>query len=376
MWMYRFVAHQLLTPEPWFEVVGAEGVRHEHACAWLEYLGDCGHSPNTVLAYGRRVTGFLNWCETNAVAWQRTRLRDVVLWRGYLAREAVEGRPPRREATVVAWTTSLVMFLRWAHDHADCAEIGVGGLLVDQLVPVGVFNNQVGYARRVVAPELRLRRRQQPRAEWIGDADGRARLRELELNTRDRFLVDVLDSTALRCGEALNLFRGDLHFLPRNEPLGCWIPGPHLHVRQNPNGSGARVKTGERWVPVGAELVESYAFYRGERQRILGTDSDPHVFVNLYGKALAQPLRYDTVIALFRRISGSLGIRVRPHMLRHTRATIWARGLEGAKVDLDVLKELLGHASLESTGIYTHVSADALREIVRRAALNVTEATS
>ncbi|MBC7590063.1 MAG: tyrosine-type recombinase/integrase [Salinibacterium sp.] len=374
--MFRFVVHGRLTADQWFEVVADRGDPHTFACAWLRYLVDCGSSPNTVLAYGRRVAGYLSWCQWQSVAWDQSRLRDLVRWKGDLARERIGSRPPRSEATVAAWTTSAVMFLRWAHDHADCSGIDVGSLLVDQQVPAGVFSNQVGYARRVVAPELRTARRQHTRAEWIGDADQRDRLRELELNARDRFLVDLLDLTALRCGEALNLFRGDLHLLPRNEPMGCWIPGPHLHVRQNLNGNGARTKTGERWVPVGVDLVESYGRYREDRQRLLGTDSDPHVFVNLYGKAVAQPLRYDTVIALFRRVSRELGIRVRPHMLRHTRATIWARGLEGAKVDLDVLKELLGHASLESTGIYTHVSAEDLRDIVRRASLRGGEVLS
>lgn len=374
--MYRFFAHGLLTVEPWFEVVNEHGAQHVKACRWLGYLIDRGSSPNTVLAYGRRLTGFLNWCDAQGVDWQQTRLPDLVDWRGHLARERVGDRAPRQPSTVTAWTASVVGFLRWAHDHAGCIGIGLAGLLVEQQVPAGVFSNQVGYARRVVAPELRVRGRTQPRTQWLGHEEQRARLRELPLNARDRFLVDLLDVTALRCGEALNLFRGDLHFLPRNEPLDCWIPGPHIHVRQNPNGNGSRVKTGVRWVPVGAELVESYALYRADRQRLIGMDSDPHVFVNLYGRDVARPLRYDTVIALFRRASREIGARVRPHMLRHTRATIWARGLEGAKVDLDVLKELLGHASLESTGIYTHVSAEELREIVLRASLRIGEAQS
>lgn len=103
-----------------------------------------------------------------------------------------------------------------------------------------------------------------------------------------------------------------------------------------------------------------------ERLRLLGDDGSSNAIVALEGPTAGRALTYATVVDLFRRWSDRLGFYVRPHLLRHTRATIWLRGLEGQAVDLDVVRVLLGHRSLASTLIYTHASDEALRAAVAR----------
>ena len=75
------------------------------------------------------------------------------------------------------------------------------------------------------------------------------------------------------------------------------------------------------------------------------------------------------MVEFFRRFSKLLGFKIRPHVLRHTRATIWLRGLEGEAVELDVVRVLLGHRSIASTLIYTHTSEESLRAAVANPAV-------
>ena len=80
-------------------------------------------------------------------------------------------------------------------------------------------------------------------------------------------------------------------------------------------------------------------------------------------------MSYAGVVDLFHRISKSVSTRVRPHMLRHTRATMWLRGIDTPQLDLDTVRVLLGHASLEATSIYAHSRAEDLRAAVGNASL-------
>jgi len=166
---------------------------------------------------------------------------------------------------------------------------------------------------------------------------------------RDRALLELLYASGLRVSEALRLDREDLA-----------LDGAFVRVI----GKGDR----ERLVPVGDVALDWLTTWLGgawaawvERR---GRGSLAHggaVFVTPNGKRLARQQAWVVVKAA--AATAGLGDRVSPHTLRHSFAT---HLLEGG-ADLRVVQELLGHASISTTQLYTHVTGERVREIYARA---------
>jgi integrase/recombinase XerC len=117
-------------------------------------------------------------------------------------------------------------------------------------------------------------------------------------------------------------------------------------------GKGAK----ERIVLMGGEASQAIADYiKDGRKTLLGNKKNNALFINRYGVRLL-PRRIQK---LLKRYSIVVGKRVHPHKLRHTFATHLLDG--GA--DLKVVQQLLGHADLSSTQIYTHVTQGRARKI-------------
>ncbi|MFT0848987.1 tyrosine-type recombinase/integrase [Actinomycetaceae bacterium L2_0104] len=351
------------------------GVIHPEACDWLRSLDESGASPNTVRTYALRVAGFLSWLPTQAVDWTQVRPSTLVQWKNYLLVTPMQrgsgAASPRLPATVAAWLVALVEFYKWTALEELVAKDLVARLTEEQFVRPGPRGGEHGRTRRVAVKALRVRSVEVMKApEWLSAEVDRRALLDMALRPRDRFLVDLLYFAGLRIGEALSLFREDLHLLADNQPHGCRMKGPHVHVVRNRSANGARAKS-LRVVPLPAELALSYQEAVAERVAQVGDDRSPNVFVALEGATTGQALTYATVIDLFRRWSTRLGFYVRPHLLRHTRATIWLRGLEGDPIDLDVVRVLLGHRSISSTLIYTHASDESLRAAVAGASVQI-----
>lgn len=353
------------------------GVIHTGACDWLRSLVESGASPNTVRNYGLRVAGFLSWLPTQALDWTQVRPSTLVQWKNYLSVTPTKGgggsMSLRQPATVGAWLVALVEFYRWAALEELVSKELVARLTEEQFVRPGSRGGEHGRMRSVTAKPLRVRSVEVLKAPpWLSNDADRQALLGLPLRPRDRFLVDLLYFTGLRIGEALSLFRTDLHLLADNRSHDCRIKGPHVHVVRNHSANGARAKS-LRVVPVPAGLAMSYQEALAERLMLVGEDRSPNAIVALEGATAGRALSYATVVGLFRRWSAQLGFQIRPHLLRHTRATIWLRGLEGPAVDIDVVRVLLGHRSLSSTLIYTHASDEALRAAVANTAVAVEE---
>jgi len=109
-------------------------------------------------------------------------------------------------------------------------------------------------------------------------------------------------------------------------------------------------------------VVQAFDTYVLERQRLsLPVDSD-FVLVNLFRAPLGAPMRPDAVGELLVAVSRRAGITpaVRPHQLRHA----FASNVADAGADIDVLADLLGHASVGSSRVYMHPDASRLRAAV------------
>jgi integrase/recombinase XerD len=117
----------------------------------------------------------------------------------------------------------------------------------------------------------------------------------------------------------------------------------------------------ERVVPVGTMAVEALQGYLLAGRPALVTPRSPAaVFLTRRGTPFAQVTLWDRI----KRRARKSGIRrnVTPHMLRHSFAT----HLLDHGADLRVIQELLGHASINTTEIYTHVAGSRLREVHQR----------
>jgi integrase/recombinase XerC len=160
---------------------------------------------------------------------------------------------------------------------------------------------------------------------------------------RDWAIVEVLYATALRVSELVGLRVDNLSMAERT-----------LRVV----GKGNK----ERVVPFGIPAERALRRYLDAgRPALLATSDSPQVFLSLTGKALGPRTVYQVVAALLSQYPGSGPVG--PHTLRHTAATHLLDG--GA--DLRSVQELLGHASLGTTQIYTHVSTERLTAAYQQA---------
>ena len=155
------------------------------------------------------------------------------------------------------------------------------------------------------------------------DADG-------AIGLRNRALVELVYSAGLRSREAIDLDLGDVDF---DQEL--------VHVR----GKGGK----ERAVPLGEEAAHRLALYLRDGRPELARGAEDALFLSVRGR------RLDT--STLRRLVPH------PHRLRHAFAT---HLLEGG-ADLRVIQELLGHSSLSTTQVYSHVDARRLRRVYDRA---------
>lgn len=168
---------------------------------------------------------------------------------------------------------------------------------------------------------------------------------------RDKFLIRLLDETGLRVGEALGLRHEDMVTGKNNE----------IHVvSRADNTNHVRAKSGaERTIHVNKELMQWYSAYLIEEYPE-DIDCD---FVFIVIKApvkgeIGTPLTYKTIDSLFRRLSKKSGIKVNPHLLRHTHATELIR----AGWDMSYVQKRLGHTSIQTTvNTYVHLLDDDLK---------------
>ena len=149
---------------------------------------------------------------------------------------------------------------------------------------------------------------------------------------RDRALVELLYGAGLRVSEAVGLERGGIDLEDRL--VRCI-------------GKGDK----ERIVPLGREGVEALRRYIARGRPYLDRRHRPELFLNAQGGALTRAGAF----LILRRLAEKAGLdpqRVHPHILRHSFAT---HLLEGG-ADLRSVQEMLGHADLGTTELYTHVS--------------------
>ena len=161
------------------------------------------------------------------------------------------------------------------------------------------------------------------------------------LGARDRAILEVLYSTGMRVSEIVALNMEDIDFL-----------GEVIHIR----GKGKK----ERISPIGSSALQAIQHYIEFRNRRMQNDSNfdaKVLFANKHGKRLS-------VRSVRRKMDKYLEIagldpKISPHTLRHSFATHMLNN----GVDLRSVQELLGHQSLSTTQIYTHLTTSKIKEV-------------
>jgi integrase/recombinase XerD len=160
---------------------------------------------------------------------------------------------------------------------------------------------------------------------------------------RDRALLELMYASGLRASEAIGLELNDIDVDERV-----------LRAR----GKGSK----ERVVPIGQAALKALTAYltRG-RHELAKTRAEPYVFLNFRGGQLTRQGLYKIV----RRHATTAGLadRMSPHTLRHTFATHLLAG----GCDLRSVQEMLGHADVSTTQLYTHLSSERLKDVYFKA---------
>jgi len=184
------------------------------------------------------------------------------------------------------------------------------------------------------------------------------------LSARDRLIVLLMARAGLRRGELCGLRRSDVHLLADSRPLGCEIARAHLHVVRrgdNPNGACAKSRR-QRSVPLDFLVVQAFDTYALERMTIPRAAGSDFVLVNLFRGPVGAPMRPggigDLLAAASRR--AGLAAAVTPHQLRHA----FGSNTADAGCGIDVVADLLGHASVSSSQVYLHPDPGRLRAAV------------
>jgi integrase/recombinase XerC len=310
------------TPAPDL-ILAAPDVAREFAC-WLAYLSaERRMSPKTVEAYERDLRQFLGFLSghldgrVTLSALARLAPLDV---RAFLAARRADGIGSRSLMRMLAGVRSFAHFLERNGKGKVGALAAVRTPKIAKTLPKPLA---IAAAKRMADTDLRA-----GRDPWI--------------LARDAAVLALLYGSGLRISEALALKRSD-------------IPAPGGGDVITVTGKGNKA----RMVPVLAKVTELAADYIALCPHQLPPDGP------LFVGAKGGPLSPRIIQLAMARLRGALGLpeSATPHALRHSFAThLLARG-----GDLRAIQELLGHASLSTTQIYTAVDTERLLEVYRSA---------
>jgi integrase/recombinase XerC len=281
-----------------------------------------GSSPHTVKAYRRDLEAFVEFCDRyygGSWSWAAV---DRLGLRGFLGELQRRGLAKRTAARSLSAVRSFYRYLQVHHDVPNAVARAARVPRIDKRLPTYLDREQT---ERLFA--------------W---AESRAAGDEYK-PTRDLAILELFYSTGIRLSELSGMNLDDLDLL-----------SDQAKVR----GKGRK----ERIVPVGSRAVLALRRYLNLREAVRPrTAADRRaVFLSTRGRRLAPREVQRVVHRMFDAVGGD---DLRVHSLRHTFAT----HMLDAGADLRAVQELLGHASLSTTQVYTHTSVERLKKVYQQA---------
>lgn len=278
---------------------------------YLRYLKlERGYSPNTVEAYKHDLDWLLGYLEQEGLDPLSVKLEDLEHFAAMLSDHDISARS---QARILSGARAFYRYL-----------VLDGYLDVD---PTELLES----------PHL-----PQHLPEYLSTEEVDALENSIDLTSneghRNRAIIEVFFSCGLRVSELTNLKLSDL-FLPQG----------FIRV----NGKGGK----QRLVPISERAIhELELWFDDRRQMNIKPGEEDYVFLNRRGHHLTRTM----ILIMVKRQAEAAGIKktISPHTLRHSFATALLKG--GA--DLRIIQELLGHADLGTTEIYTHMDDESLRQ--------------
>jgi integrase/recombinase XerC len=292
-------------------------LRDEEIDAFIDYLkATKNSSPHTLRAYASDLRGFTEFLNTEKLGSQL----DYRTVRRFLAILQRQGCAKRTVARKLAALRAFYRYQRSQNPDAADPTIGLSSPKLDRRLPRPLAPDEVVHLLN--APDL-------TKPEGL----------------RDRAILELLYASGLRASELCSLNLEDL-----NRSSG--------EVRVTGKGSKERITL------VGIPALEALEAYLEAGRGLLALKAEaktPALFLNTRGARLSDRSLRGIVYKWIERAGAISGVS--PHTLRHSFAT---HLLEGG-ADLRTVQELLGHASVATTQIYTHVSRKRLKDVYERA---------
>jgi integrase len=337
---------------------------------------------STTKAYAHAIVLFLRWCASSGRSWEAgaEQLGSFITWLAHAGPAASGGAtrgtspgvvlagPGHKSARSPSRINGVLTAVRGMVVHA-VASGGAPAHLVPLLYEVADDRDLPEAARGEeggMAWRMRARHRlhePETTVDRASDEEIVALLRACR-SARDRLIILVMARAGLRRGELCGLRRSDVHLCADSCRLGCEVAGAHLHVvrrEDNPNRAWAKSRR-RRVVPVDFLVVQAFDTYEFERMRVPGAAASDFMFVNLFRPPLGAPMGPDAIGKMVTAASRRAGLdrAIRPHQLRHACGS----NIADAGAGIDVVADLLGHASVSSSRVYVHPDPSRLRAAV------------
>jgi len=272
-----------------------------------------GYSANTITAYSRDLTRFQDFLNQQDFSFTEISSRFSKVVREFVRRLHADGLSNRSICRVLSALKSYLKFLhREGITQSNLGE-NIMGIRFDKKLPR--FLIQADVERLMEFPDA-----------------------ESFSGSRDLAIIELLYSTGCRLSELVGIRYDDIDF----EGGSIRILGKRRKERIVPLGKYARM------------AIENYMYMRSVKFR---DSTVAYIFLNRMGT----PLRSRSVSRIIRKYSSLLGNvdPISPHTLRHSFAT----HLLDNGADIMAIKEMLGHSSLSTTQVYSHVSLDRLKRV-------------
>jgi integrase/recombinase XerC len=290
---------------------------------FLEFLRyELNYSENTIKSYRQDIETFQNYCFSEDIDFLKA---DKIIIRNFM-QTRLSTPNSRRNLESSRTMSRRICALRKYYSF----------LLKKKYIDYNPFLTIKGLKKGIRLPEV------------LSEAQMTAllsanKVRKDELAERDQAILELMYSSGLRCSETINLKISDIDFSTRM-----------IRVL----GKGKK----ERMVPFSENAKDALITYgRDLRSKFLarreGKDTQLYLFLNSKGEKLTERGLEYILNELPFKLGLDLGIELHPHILRHTFAT---RLLDNG-ADLRSIQELLGHASINTTQIYTHVSKESMK---------------